>query len=111
MMNISLFTNQQLTVVGVLVIAVAWYAQRKAGNAIEGAVDSVIGFDGLLGFLWDTDTDIELTEEAEERRARFIRLGYLEVDERGVDVITPEGHAYLERQRALKNSGGAEWGG
>jgi len=100
-MSASMFTNQQLTVVGVIVIGTVWYLSRKAGAVVEGAVDNAVegtfGFDGWIGkYLWDTETDIELTPEAQSKAAEYVRLGYMRRDENGVLRITPAGEAYIE---------------
>lgn len=102
-MSASLFSDRQLMGVGVVVGFALWYAQRKAGNVIEGAVDSAFGLDGWIGkHIWDSKSDIELTEDAKARRDRWLRLGYLKSTPTRYgpkDEITPLGEIYLQSKK------------
>ncbi|MBL1277446.1 MAG: hypothetical protein COB30_015300 [Ectothiorhodospiraceae bacterium] len=86
-------------VLGLIAAGVLWYASRKAGAVVEGAIDGVVKFGEALTFSADDlGPGAELTERAQLSRLDYIERGYLEILPDGSERITAEGEGYIRRQ-------------
>ena len=88
---------------GMLVLVTAgalfmWYVKRELSKVGR---DTAAGISEII-FGPDLEPDIELTESAEQRQQRYIKLGYLKKDLNGFYRLTPTGKEYIARQQELR---------
>lgn len=88
-MNMSMISDTQFIIIGVVVLASVWYVKSKVTAVTDTASDVIFGP--------KMDARVTLRPAAKISADEYIKMGYATRDKNGVFRITPLGQMYIDR--------------